>query len=429
MTTRIRVPTVDSLVTVKPSLRTAKVSCAPPEPDPQAPVKVAALCGAGVLAVVLAVFVWVSFGPGYGATVGCGLLVGLALYHSHFGFSSSWRQFVTVGNGQGLRAQLLLFGTAASVIALVAGTGTGLFGTTPDPAPNPIGIPLMAGAVLFAIGMQLAGSCAAGTLYAVGSGQSSIVFTLVTFIGGSVFATWCYPVISKLPARDEIFLSDHFGWAGSWAITAGVLGVLAAVTWLVQRKRNPPPVKPEATAHGIARLYRGSWPMYVGAIVIGVGAGLILLVTGGLWALTNAFSLWGAKILQVFGMHPEHWEYWRVTSQGPALAKPLLSDKTSLTDFGIMIGAAAAAAAAGAWQFRSRIPWQTVAASLLGGFLMGFGSRISNGCNIGAMLGGISAGGLSGWVWAACGLAGTLLGVKIRPLFGLTVPKPDHGIC
>ena len=51
--------------------------------------------------------------------------LGVALFHSRFGFTSAWRQLVAVGNGAGLRAHAVLLGTTATLFALVIGTGTG----------------------------------------------------------------------------------------------------------------------------------------------------------------------------------------------------------------------------------------------------------------------------------------------------------------
>jgi uncharacterized protein len=36
------------------------------------------------------------------------------------------------------------------------------------------------------------------------------------------------------------------------------------------------------------------------------------------------------------------------------------------------------------------------------------------GCNVGAMLSGISTGSLHGWIWLPLAFAGTLIGLKIR---------------
>ncbi|WP_372663458.1 YeeE/YedE family protein [Amycolatopsis kentuckyensis] len=404
-------------------------SCAAPVPQPEEPVRVVPLAVAGVLAAGLTWYVWASQGAKFGVLLLLGLGLGLALFHSRFGFTSAWRQLIAVGNGQGLRAHTLLLGTAATLIALIAGTGAGLFGSKPVPTASPLGLALFVGATLFAIGMQLGGACASGTLFAVGSGQSTIVLTLGGFITGSVLYTWAYPLLNGWPAFPGVLLADHVGWFGSWAITIAVLAGIVLVTRVVQRRRTPPPVDVVPTAHGFARVFRGSWPILVGAVVLGVLAGAVFLVSGGIWGVTSAFSLWGAKILQVFGLHPESWEFWRQKANATSLAGPIWRDKNSLTDIGIMIGAAVAAAAAGAWKIHSSIPWRTAVAAILGGVLMGVGARMAGGCNIGAYLGGISTGSLHGWLWGVFALGGTWVGLKLRPLFGLANPAPTDSIC
>ena len=174
-------------------------SCAAPVPRPEDPVKIVPLAVAGVLAAGLTWYVWASQGAKFGVLLLLGLGLGLALFHSRFGFTSAWRQLIAVGNGQGLRAHTVLLGTAATLIALIAGTGSGLFGSKPAPTAGALGLALFVGATLFAIGMQLGGACASGTLFAVGSGQSTIVLTLGGFIAGSVLYTWAYPVLSGWP--------------------------------------------------------------------------------------------------------------------------------------------------------------------------------------------------------------------------------------
>ena len=47
--------------------------------------------------------------------------------------------------------------------------------------------------------MQLGGSCASGTLFAIGSGQSAIVLTLVGFIGGATFGAYDLPWWKRCP--------------------------------------------------------------------------------------------------------------------------------------------------------------------------------------------------------------------------------------
>jgi uncharacterized membrane protein YedE/YeeE len=408
---------------------TFPTSCAAPQPQPEEPVRVVPLAVAGVLSVGLTWFVWASYGAKFGVLLILGLLLGLALFHSRFGFTSAWRQLIAVGNGQGLRAHALLLGTTATLVALIASTGVGLFGSKPAATASPIGLALFVGATLFAIGMQLGGACASGTLFAVGSGQSTIVLTLGGFITGSVLYTWGYPLFTGWPQVNGFLLATHVGWFGSWAITIAVLLGIVLLTRVIQARRNPPPVDVVPTARGFARVFRGSWPVLVGAVVLAVFAAAVFLVSGSTWGVTSAFALWGAKFLQLLGLHPETWEFWRTTANAKALASPIWTDKTSLTDIGIMIGAGVAAAAAGSWKIHSQIPWRTALAAVLGGILMGVGARLAGGCNIGAYLAGISVGSLQGWLWGVFALGGTWIGLKLRPVFGLGNPVPTDSIC
>ncbi|WP_232662639.1 YeeE/YedE family protein [Pseudonocardia sp. TRM90224] len=400
-----------------------------PPPDPAAPVQWRALASFAVIGAALITYVGLQHGARQAVLLALGVGLGVALFHSRFGFTSAWRQLVAVGNGTGLRAHALLLGTTATLFALIIGTGTGVFGSTPAPSAGTLGVGLVLGAFLFGIGMQLGGACASGTLFAVGSGQGTIVLTLFGFITGSVLFTWGYPLVADLPALPAVVLADHIGWFGSWAVTIVALLAVVLVSRVVQARRNPPPTAPAPAASGAARILRGSWPMLVGALVLAALGGAVLLVSGGAWGITSAFALWGAKVLQAVGLHPETWAYWQQPAQAKSLAGPVLADKTSLTDIGIVIGAALAATAGGAWIVRSSLPWRTALAAVLGGIIMGIGARLASGCNIGAYLAGIASGSLSGWVWAVAALGGTWVGLRARGLFGLANPRPSDSVC
>lgn len=50
---------------------------------------------------------------------------------------------------------------------------------------------------------------------------------------------------------------------------------------------------------------------------------------------------------------------------------------------------------------------------------MGYGARLSFGCNIGALFSGIATGSLHGWLWFAAAFVGSFGGILLRPVFGL----------
>jgi uncharacterized membrane protein YedE/YeeE len=141
-----------------------------------------------------------------------GALLGLALYHAAFGFTSSWRVFIADGRGAGLRAQMLMLavGVALFFPALAAGT---LFGNPVTGLVSPAGTSVVVGAFMFGIGMQLGGGCASGTLYTVGGGSTRMIVTLLAFIAGSVIATAHMPFWTSLPQLKPISLVKTLGLA------------------------------------------------------------------------------------------------------------------------------------------------------------------------------------------------------------------------
>ena len=359
-----------------------------------------------------------------------GIGLGVSLYHARFGFTSAFRQLMAVGQGTTLRAHLLMLTVACILFAPLLAYGSTLFGGDLQGYVFPISLGVAVGGFMFGVGMQLGGSCASGSLYTVGSGQSSIVITLAGFIVGSVwaahdFAFWMQP---SLQWRTVSLADTNWGYPGAILMQLGVFAVIAAATYAIEKRLRPPRRQAPPHAHGWARILRGAWPLWAGAIALAVLNALTLWTSGKPWGITSAFALWGSKAVAATGADVGQWFYWSELHAG-VLDKPVLADRTSVMDFGIILGAMTAASIGGRFSIVSHIPWRTVIARLIGGVLMGYGARIAFGCNIGAYFGGIASFSLHGWLWGVVALGGTVLGVKLRPLFGLGVPKRSDGVC
>jgi hypothetical protein len=199
---------------------------------------------------------------------------------------------------------------------------------------------------------------------------------------------------------------------------AGLAAVAGLATWAERRHGSLPP-PPRATGIGWRRILVGPWPLVAGAIVLAVLSGLTLLTAGHPWTITFAFSLWGAKALAAAGVDVASWTFWTWPMPARALQGSVLADTTSVLDFGTILGALLASGLAGKFAPELRIPWRSALAAIGGGLLMGIGARLAFGCNIGALLGGIASGSLHGWVWFGAAFAGSLLGIRLRPLFQL----------
>lgn len=389
----------------------------------------------GVAVVAAAVMVLLGYavisghGVRQGMLYGLGVLFGVALYHARFGFTSAFRQLISVGQGAGIRAHMLMLAAASVVFAPILAAGTGLFGVEVAGNVSPLGVSVVLGAFIFGVGMQLGGACASGTLFSIGGGQTAILLTLAGFIGGSVIGAWHWGFWTQDSFNwATISLAEEFGYTSALAMQLAFIGAIALVSVAVSRRRNPPPVGEKPSASGIARVARGTWPLWVGAIVLAGLNAATLFIGGAPWGVTGAFALWGSKIAMALGIDVSSWTYW-TGDNAAALEASVLADVTSVMDFGIMLGAMTAAAIGGTFLVHKRIPWKTAAAAIIGGLLMGYGARLAYGCNIGAYFSGVASFSLHGWLWAGMALLGTYLGLKFRPLFGLGVPKPEDSRC
>ncbi len=359
-----------------------------------------------------------------------GTALGVVLFHSRFGFTSAWRQLVAVRQGKGLRAHMLMIGVAATLFAPILAGGVVWHGVAATPSSAPLGFGVVVGSFLFGIGMQLGGSCASGTLFAVGSGQTAILITLGGFVAGSALGALQFPWWTALPSHAPISLADQpMGYLGAWLITMAVIAAVVAATYVVGRRGHVPPVERPAVARGAARALRGSWPLWVGALLLAGLNALTLWVSGSAWGITFAFALWGSKLLDALGVDVTSWTYWQDPGNAAKFDAGFLAEKTSVMDLGIILGALIASALAGAFLVHRRIPGRLALGAVLGGILMGYGARIAFGCNIGAYFDGIASFSLHGWLWGLMALGGTFVGLRLRPLFGLGNPRPTDSVC
>jgi uncharacterized membrane protein YedE/YeeE len=357
------------------------------------------------------------FGPAHGALFLIGGALGMSLYHAAFGFTSAWRVLISEGRGRGLRVQMILLALAVILFFPALSNGT-LFGHEVRGNISPAGIGVIAGAFMFGIGMQLGGGCASGTLFTAGGGNARMFVTLFFFIVGSVLGTINFDWWVSLPSLPPTALFQTFGAAGGIALSLAIFAAIAAITVVVERRRNGSLEQaPPSPRHGLARYLRGPWPLVFGAIALVVLNFATLAIAGRPWGITSAFALWGAKWAQMIGIDPTAWAYWQQPGNAKALSQSVFADVTSVMDFGIIAGAMLAAALAGRFAPSLDIPWRSVLAAAVGGILLGYGARIAYGCNIGAYFSGIASGSLHGYLWAVAAFAGNVIGVKLRPWF------------
>src|SRR2546425_170820 len=206
--------------------------------------------------------------------------------------------------------------------------------------------------------------------------------------------------VRATPSLGDVSLAESLGWTGAVVLHLAACALLALVSWTVERRRVDARSSRPVPVTGWRRVVQGPWPLGVGAVLLALLNLVTLVVAGTPWSITWAFALWGAKALVAMGYDLSGVAFWSGEFQQTALAAPVLADVTSVMDLGLVLGALLGAGLAGRFAPRRRVPARRVAAAVLGGLLLGYGSRIAYGCNIGALFGGIASTSLHGWVWA-----------------------------
>ena len=356
-----------------------------------------------------------------------GAALGLTLYHAAFGFTSAWRVFINDRRGAGLRAQMVMLAVAVVLFFPALGAGT-LFGQPVVGLVAPIGVSVVFGAFIFGIGMQLGGGCASGTLFSVGGGNARMLVTLLFFICGSLIATQHVDWWFALPAFPATSIVKSFGVAPALLLSLAVFAIIAAVTVRLEKSRHASLEAGVTSEHqGLRRFLRGPWPLVWGAIGLALLNYATLALAGRPWGITSAFALWGAKAASARGVDVGSWGFWQMPGNAKALAAPVWEDITSVMDIGIVLGALLAAGLAGRFAPSLKIPPRSLLAAVIGGLLLGYGSRLAYGCNIGAYFSGIASGSLHGWVWLVAAFIGNTVGVRLRPLF-FTGERPQAAL-
>ncbi len=330
-----------------------------------------------------------------------GFALGIAFWKAEFSFTASWRRFLNRGEAGGMIGGLIVIAIAALAVVPVAALFPNYGG-----AIAPLGPSLIVGAFVFGIGMQLANGCGSGTLYTAGGGSGRMLIALVFFMAGSVWGSLSLPSFLALGGIDPIIASDYLGpWGGLVATLASIV-VGAAIIAAIARKRGAN--------------WKPSRNYIIGGVAIGLLCVFVFAAGGHPWSVTFGYTIWGAKIASALGLDLSTAPFWQWPGPKQALTNSVLSDTSSLTDFGMLFGAMAAAAATRPFAAAAWPPFKSLLAAAVGGLLMGWGARLGFGCNIGAFVGGIASGSVHGWVWFLACLPGCMIGIRLRPLFGLS---------
>lgn len=150
--------------------------------------------GAWVLSAVLVLFALLVIAEGkMGSVWLIGLMIGFTLQRSKFCFTASFRDPILVGSTSVVKAILVALMVMTVGFAMIQARAAGLMAAIPGEI-DPVGWNTVLGALLFGVGMVIAGGCASGTLMRIGEGFLLQVVVLAGFLIGTVGAAKSFPV-------------------------------------------------------------------------------------------------------------------------------------------------------------------------------------------------------------------------------------------
>jgi uncharacterized membrane protein YedE/YeeE len=365
--------------------------------------------------------------PEFGIFAVLGIGFGVALQRSRFCFTAAFRDLFQFRSGRTMK------GVIVGMAVATAGFGMRMYTLLPNPslgpvAPEahatPLSVALVAGGLLFGIGMVVAGGCVSGSLYRMAEGYVASWVSFGGLLGGLLLAshTWNWWWRAFVRGAPVVWFPRYLGYGGAATLTLG--GLLVAyllVLWIeswggvgVQEYAPPEPAatfreKVRALSAGV--FVRG-WPAAVGGAVLGL-LNILSYDAHMPWRVVGELSRWANGAAALVGLGPGRLEgieglyACTLTVGGGVLTHGLL------LNVGLLGGSLLTALLA--HEFKLRIPRSRVRylQSAGGGLLMGYGAGIALGCTVGAFFSAIPSLALNGWVFAVALAGGSFIGLKV----------------
>ncbi len=376
--------------------------------------------------------------------IGCGF--GYALTRSCMGFAGSVNRPYRTGSVKLIKVLVLMFLASTIVTTALAFNDPSALNLS----VSPINLGLALGGLLFGFGMSFSSCCATGTLAELVSGPRA--FITFVFFGLGVFlgfpfkgASWVKQSFftSKVGAQTSggVYFPDWFQWdglngyMGATILTALLVWVTILIANKYQEKRRAEGTlcavaseleqekflgETEAPAkffskENYERLFVRPWRMEVGAAVIAAIFILLTSVTKSGWGASTIYGLWFGKLLTALGASADSLASF--TGMKAQAFTNIFSHPVSVQNIGIIVGALLCLLLAGAlksaFMYELKIKALDILIFAIGGFTMGFGTRLSNGCNVGALYTPIANFSLSGWLFFIFLILGGIIGNKV----------------
>lgn len=324
-----------------------------------------------------------------------GTCAGFLMHRSDFCMAGAFRDLFLFRSTTMFRALVVL--VVASALLFELGRCLRLLPVYPFPWFGPPSVTNLAGGVLFGIGMVLAGGCVVGVLYKLGAGQLLAGVAFVGLLAGSALYAELHPWWTGVAgagrfAGDARTLPEWLGVAPGLPVWLIVLsgGVLCGIWWRRGQLR---------TRHA-AQGFIPPWQTALALAGLGLGSALLVGLPMGVTTTYAKFAAWLEALvapehvagLSFFAAQPIAYVLPGETLPRPGGAGPVF-DVVAIIQLplivGIFFGAMMSALLLAEWRLRGSLPARQVGMVFTGGVIMALGSRMTPGCNLWHIMGGL----------------------------------------
>ncbi|WP_461219156.1 YeeE/YedE family protein [Lapidilactobacillus salsurivasis] len=380
-----------------------------------------------------------------------GLALGYILSRSYTGFAGSVNRAYNTGSTKLMRTLMFMFFITSVAVA-------GFLMLEPDVTKyslwvNPINLGLLLGGLLFGFGMSFSSCCASGVMTDLATdlpraGVTLVFFMLGVFLGFPLQATqsWVkdswFTTATGAKYSNGVFMPDWFkggilnGYLGAVIITGIFCAIVTYLAYRYEKKRrnahtyrgvlseraqdanyeNKVAEFELKSDHTYDVLFTRPWTLKQGAVGLTIIFILMMALTKSGWGASTPYGFWFGKVLNIFGVSGASLAAFTHQS-AEVFTGSWLSNAMTVQDFGIFLGAAVFILTSGLFKETIHaVPSLTVKTTVmyaLGGFTMGFGTRLANGCNVGALYSPIAQFSLSGWIFLIVLVLGGIIGNRV----------------
>ncbi len=324
-----------------------------------------------------------------------GLAAGAIMHRSDYCVAGMFRDLFLFRHTLMLRTLLLLVIT--SMVLFEIARRLGLLFPYPFPVLGSPSAANIAGGFLFGVGMVLAGGCVAGTLYKMGSGSMTSATAFVGLIVGSGMYAEIHPWWRDI-AGFTSFLQGSITLPQAMNVDPGLilLPCVLVAAFLFIRWARESKWRKFSAAEG----YLQPWKAALALAVLGT---LSCLLVGMPFGISTAYAKMAAYLeLLVAPAHVADTPFYNAVPlnyTNQFLDLPLAGgagptpDAISFIQFpviiGIVIGSALSTLSVREFKMYFRVPARQYISAFTGGIILALGSRMTPGCNIWHLFGGL----------------------------------------